>query len=50
MQNPKQIVCKRVLGLEGDEVKVEQTTQLGKPRFVKVSRMVFADVDATPVN
>ena len=37
VQNPKQIVCKRVLGLEGDEVKVHQSTQLGHSRIVKVS-------------
>ncbi|CAL8470873.1 g10415 [Coccomyxa elongata] len=36
MQNPKQIVCKRVLGLEGDEVRVAPSTQLGEGRIVKV--------------
>jgi len=35
MQNPKQIVCKRVLGLEGDEVQVLPSTQLGEGRIVK---------------
>jgi hypothetical protein len=34
VQNPRQIVCKRVLGLEGDEVKVHQSTQLGPSRTV----------------
>ncbi len=37
MQNPKQIVCKRVLGLEGDEVRVAPSTQLGEGKIVKVS-------------
>ena len=36
MQNPKQIVCKRVLGLEGDEVRIPQSTQLGPGRTVVV--------------
>ena len=36
VQNPRQIVCKRVLGLEGDEVRVHQSTQLGPSRTVKV--------------
>lgn len=36
MQNPKQIVCKRVLGLEGDEVRVAPSTQLGEGKIVKV--------------
>ena len=36
MQNPKQIVCKRVLGLEGDEVRIPQSTQLGPGRTVLV--------------
>ncbi len=40
VQNPKQIVCKRVLGLEGDEVKVHQSTQLGHSRIVKVCAAV----------
>ena len=41
VQNPKQIVCKRVLGLEGDEVKVHQSTQLGPSRNVKVLCHLF---------
>ena len=42
VQNPKQIVCKRVLGLEGDEVKVHQSTQLGHSRIVKVCAALFS--------
>lgn len=34
-RNPKHVVCKRVLGLEGDVVYVSRTSQRG-PRYVKV--------------
>ena len=40
MQNPKQIVCKRVLGLEGDEVRIPQSTQMGPGRTVVVCSTV----------
>lgn len=43
MQNPKQIVCKRVLGLEGDEVQVPPSTQLGEGRIVKASHAAMPD-------
>jgi hypothetical protein len=36
MQDPKQTVCKRVLGMEGDEVRIPQSTRLGPGRTVKV--------------
>ena len=38
MQNPKQTVCKRVLGMEGDEVRVRQSSKMGPGRTVLVSR------------
>ena len=38
MQNPKQTVCKRVLGMEGDEVRVRQSSRMGPGRTVLVSR------------
>ena len=38
MQNPKQTVCKRVLGMEGDEVQVRQSSKMGPGRTVLVSR------------
>lgn len=37
MQNPKQTVCKRVLGMGGDEVRVRQSSKLGPGRTVLVS-------------
>ena len=40
VQDPKQTVCKRVLGMEGDEVRIPQSTRLGPGRTVKV-RMTF---------
>ncbi|CAK0782651.1 hypothetical protein CVIRNUC_005850 [Coccomyxa viridis] len=36
MQNPKQTVCKRVLGMGGDEVRVRQSSKLGPGRTVLV--------------
>lgn len=36
VQDPKQTVCKRVLGMEGDEVRIPQSTRLGPGRNVKV--------------
>lgn len=35
-QNPRHLVCKRVLGLQGDSVKVAATTLLGPSRTVVV--------------
>ena len=36
VQNPRHIVCKRVLGLEGDTVKVPWSSTNGPARTVKV--------------
>lgn len=36
VQNPKHVVCKRVLGLEGDTIKVPWSSTNGPARTVKV--------------
>ena len=35
-QNPKHTICKRVLGLEGDDVLVKQSSRYGPRRTVQV--------------
>ena len=36
VQNPRHIVCKRILGLEGDDVDVKSPTRQGSSRKIKV--------------
>ena len=40
-QNPKHTICKRVLGLEGDDVLVKQSSRYGPRRTVQVRVSVF---------
>lgn len=41
VQNPRHVVCKRVLGLEGDVIRVPWSSTNGPARTVKVAHDAF---------